>query len=205
MIALIDYGSGNIRSVFKALQHEGADVQLIGTPEGLKAADAVVLPGVGAFGDCVRGIQSRGMWEPLHAWLESGRPFLGICVGYQLLFDASEEAQDGTRGFGFFAGNVRRFTTPGLKVPQIGWNSLALTSPEHRLWRGLPPNPHVFFVHSYYPAPENAAEVIATTEYGEPFAAAVARGKVAGTQFHPEKSQTVGLQILRNFVELAAE
>ena len=203
MIALIDYGSGNIRSVFKALQHEGADVQLIGDPEGLKAADAVVLPGVGAFADCVHGIQSRGMWEPLHAWLESGRPFLGICVGYQLLFDESEEAQDGTRGFGFFAGKVRRFTTPGIKVPQIGWNSLDLS--DHPLWRGLPANPHVFFVHSYYPVPENPEETIATSTYGEPFAAAAARGNVAGTQFHPEKSQSVGLRILRNFVEMVAE
>ena len=203
MIALIDYGSGNIRSVYKALQHEGADVQLIGDPAGLKTADAVVLPGVGAFADCVQGIQSRGMWEPLHAWLESGRPFLGICVGYQLLFDTSEEAQDGTRGFGFFAGKVRRFTTPGLKVPQIGWNSLDLS--EHPLWRGLPQNPHVFFVHSYYPVPENPEETIATSTYGAPFAAAAARGNVAGTQFHPEKSQAVGLQILRNFVEMVGE
>ena len=201
MIALIDYGSGNIRSVFKALQHEGADVQLIGTPEGLKAADAVVLPGVGAFGDCVRGIQSRGLWKPLNDWLQSGRPFLGICVGYQLLFETSEEALDGTRGFGFFAGKVRRFTTPGLKVPQIGWNSLQFPATRHRLWEGLPENPHVFFVHSYYPAPQNPAETIASTEYGESFAAAAARGNVAGTQFHPEKSQKVGLRILRNFIQ----
>lgn len=202
MIALIDYGSGNIRSVFKALQHEGADVQLIGTPEGLAAADAVVLPGVGAFRDCVLGIQSRGMWEPIQAWLKSGRPFLGICVGYQLLFEESEEAQDGTRGFGFFAGKVKRFTTPGLKVPQIGWNSLDFTPSDHWLWRGLPAHPHVFFVHSYYPEPANPGETIATSDYGETFAAAAARGNVAGTQFHPEKSQKVGLQILRNFIEL---
>ena len=202
MIALIDYGSGNIRSVFKALQHEGADVRLIGDPAGLKTADSVVLPGVGAFGDCVRGIQSRGMWEPLQAWLQSGRPFLGICVGYQLLFEESEEAQDGTRGFGFFSGKVRRFTTPGLKVPQIGWNSLDCAP--HRLWNGLPQNPHVFFVHSYYPVAAHPAEAIATCTYGEPFAAAAARGNVAGVQFHPEKSQKVGLQILRNFVEQTA-
>lgn len=200
MIALIDYGSGNIRSVFKALQHEGADVQLIGTPEGLKSADAVLLPGVGAFGDCVRGIQTRGLWAPLNDWLQSGRPFLGICVGYQLLFEESEEATDGTRGFGFFSGKVRRFTTPGLKVPQIGWNSLEL-APECSLWKGLPENPHVFFVHSYYPEAKNSGEVIATCNYGESFAAAAARGQVAGVQFHPEKSQKVGLRILRNFVE----
>ncbi|MEI8234829.1 MAG: imidazole glycerol phosphate synthase subunit HisH [Verrucomicrobiota bacterium] len=204
MIALIDYGSGNIRSVFKALQHEGADVRLIGTPEGLAEADGVVLPGVGAFADCVEGITSRGMWEPLQAWLQSGRPFLGICVGYQLLFETSEEAPDSVRGFGFFAGKVRRFTTPGLKVPQIGWNSLAFPDPGHWLWNGLPANPHVFFVHSYYPEPQNPAEAIATCDYGIPFAAAAARGNIAGTQFHPEKSQTVGLRILKNFLDRTA-
>lgn len=204
MIALIDYGSGNIRSVHKALQHEGAAVELIGTPEGLGQAQAVVLPGVGAFADCVAGIKSRGMWEPLQAWLQSGRPFLGICVGYQLLFEESEEAADGARGFGFFKGKVRRFTTPGLKVPQIGWNSLSFPQPGHWLWQGLPANPHVFFVHSFYPVPAEDSEVAATSEYGEVFAAAAGRGNVAGTQFHPEKSQKVGLRILRNFVERVA-
>lgn len=204
MIALIDYGSGNIRSVFKALQHEGADVRLIGTPEGLAEADGVVLPGVGAFEDCVEGIASRGLWNPLQAWLQSGRPFLGICVGYQLLFETSEEAPESVRGFGFFAGKVKRFTTPGLKVPQIGWNSLAFPESGHWLWNGLPANPHVFFVHSYYPEPTNPAETIATCDYGVPFAAAAARGNVAGTQFHPEKSQAVGLRILRNFLDHTA-
>ncbi len=201
MIALIDYGSGNIRSVHKALQHEGADVQLIGTPEGLAHAEAVVLPGVGAFADCVKGIQVRGLWEPLQQWLQSGRPFLGICVGYQMLFEGSEEAPNGEAGFGFFKGQVKRFTTPGLKVPQIGWNSLEFPQPDHWLWQGLPANPHVFFVHSYFPAPAENSEVAATSEYGEVFAAAATRGNVAGTQFHPEKSQKVGLRILRNFVE----
>jgi glutamine amidotransferase len=201
MIALIDYGSGNIRSVHKALEHEGASVRLVGTPEGLAKADAVVLPGVGAFADCVAGIASRGLWEPLEAWLQSGKPFLGICVGYQMLFEESEEATDGSRGFGFFPGKVKRFDTPEIKVPQIGWNALKLTPPDHPLWRGLPENPHVFFVHSYYPVPSNPAEAIATADYGVPFAAAAARGNVAGVQFHPEKSQKVGLQILRNFIE----
>ena len=201
MIALIDYGSGNIRSVYKALQHEGADVLLTSNPEDLEQASAVVLPGVGAFGDCVRGIQSRGMWAPLQRWLGSGKPFLGICVGYQLLFDESEEALDGSRGFGFFAGKVKRFTTPGLKVPQIGWNALSLQQPDHLLWRGLPENPHVFFVHSYFPAPADPEVVTATADYGEEFAAATALGNVAGVQFHPEKSQGVGLRILRNFID----
>ena len=205
MIALIDYGSGNIRSVFKALEHEGGDVQLVGTAEGLERASAVVLPGVGAFADCVAGIRSRGLWEPIEAWLHSGKPFLGICVGYQLLFDESEEATDGSRGFGFFKGKVKRFTDPALKVPQIGWNALNFTAPAHPLWSGLPGNSHVFFVHSYFPVPESAEAVIATAEYGETFAAAAATGNVAGVQFHPEKSQAVGLRILRNFVEAAAQ
>jgi glutamine amidotransferase len=201
MIALLDYGSGNIRSVTNALKHEGAPVELVAAPERLAEADAVVLPGVGAFGDCVRGLQSRGLWEPVREWLAADRPFLGICVGYQMLFDESEESP-GVRGFGFFAGKVRRFATPGIKVPQIGWNRLELTP--HPLWGGLPPEPHVYFVHSYFPAPADPAIVIARAHYGEPFAAAAARGRIAAVQFHPEKSQSAGLRILRNFLASAA-
>ncbi len=199
MIALIDYGSGNIRSVSKALQHEGADVQLVSTPDELGKADAVVLPGVGDFGDCARNIKSRGLWEPLQDWMRADKPFLGICVGYQLLFDSSEESPDES-GFGFFHGAVKRFRTPGLKVPQIGWNELEFTNGNNTLWRGLPESPHVFFVHSYFPAPEDESVVTARTTYGETFASAAAKGNVAGVQFHPEKSQDVGLAILRNFV-----
>ena len=201
MIALIDYGSGNIRSVLKALQHEGAEVKLVSTAEELAQAEAVILPGVGAFSDCVQGIRSRGLWEPLQAWLDAGKPFLGICVGYQMLFETSEEATDGAQGFGFFKGSVKRFATPGLKVPQIGWNALTFTQPEHPLWAGLPQRAHVFFVHSYYTLPVDPAEITATSAYGETFAASAARGNVAGVQFHPEKSQSVGLRILRNFIQ----
>jgi imidazole glycerol phosphate synthase glutamine amidotransferase subunit len=197
MLALIDYGSGNIHSVINALRHEGADVELISDPARLADADAVVLPGVGAFGDCVRGLQSRGLWEPIAAWLAADKPFLGICVGYQMLFDESEESP-GVRGFGFFPGKVKRFTTPGLKVPQIGWNQLDLTP--NPLWRGLPAQPHVYFVHSYFPDSTDASVITARSTYGETFAAAAARSRVAGVQFHPEKSQAVGLGILRNFI-----
>ena len=199
MIALIDYGSGNIRSVSKALQHEGADVELISSPGGLEKADAVVLPGVGAFGDCVRNLKSRNLWDPMRVWLDSGKPFLGICVGYQLLFDSSEE-DPVEKGFGFFPGRVRRFSTPGIKVPQIGWNSLEFTQPSHPLWNGLPSEPYVFFVHSYYPVPEEESVITSRTTYGETFAASAARGRVAAVQFHPEKSQAIGLAILRNFI-----
>jgi len=199
MLALIDYGSGNIRSVTNALQHEGANVELVSDPARLGDADGIVLPGVGAFGDCVRGLQTRGLWEPLAAWLAADRPFLGICVGYQMLFEESEESP-GVRGFGFFGGKVKRFTRPGLKVPQIGWNQLDLANPAHPLWRGLPPGPHVYFVHSFFPEPTDPSVVTARTTYGETFAASAACGRAIGVQFHPEKSQAIGLAILRNFI-----
>lgn len=197
MLALIDYGSGNIHSVINALRHEGADVELVSDPARLSEAEAIVLPGVGAFGDCVRGLQTRGLWNPLAAWLAADKPFLGICVGYQMLFEESEESP-GVRGFGFFAGKVKRFRSPGLKIPQIGWNQLDLRP--HPLWRGLPALPHVYFVHSFFPDSNDPAVVIARATYGETFAAAAAQGQVAGVQFHPEKSQAVGLGILRNFI-----
>lgn len=200
MIALIDYGSGNIRSVINALRHEHAEVELTSDAARIAEADAVVLPGVGAFGDCVRGLQSRGLWEPLAEWLAADKPFLGICVGYQMLFESSEESP-GVKGFGFFQGEVKRFTSPGIKVPQIGWNQLDLVQPGHTLWRDLPANPHVYFVHSYYPEPGDDSVVTSRSTYGETFAASAARGQTAGVQFHPEKSQAIGLGILRNFIQ----
>jgi glutamine amidotransferase len=165
----------------------------------LNLAKAVILPGVGAFGDCIHQLRQRGFWEPIAEWLKNDRPFLGICVGYQALFEGSEESP-GAAGFGFFKGQVRKFQEPGLKVPQIGWNSLELSQP-HALWKGLPPNPHVYFVHSYYPEPTKPSETTARCHYGVPFAAAASRGNISGVQFHPEKSQTIGLAILRNFLE----
>lgn len=202
MIALIDYGSGNLRSVSKALEREGADVRLVDSPAGLAEADAVVLPGVGAFGDCVRNLKERGLWEPIGAWLESGKPFLGICLGYQLLFDSSEETP-GVKGFGFFPGKVKRFNDAGLKIPHMGWNTLDRNN--HHLWQGLPTNPYVFYVHSYFPVPDDDSIVTSRTTYGETFAASVARGNVAAMQFHPEKSQETGLAILKNFIRSIPE
>ncbi len=197
MIALIDYGSGNVRSVFNALKSLGADVKLTANPDEIRAAQRVVLPGVGAFADCVSGLKERGLWEVMQGCLTSEQPFLGICVGYQMLFEESEESP-GVRGFGFFEGKVRRFATPGMKVPQIGWNTLDLTP--HALWATLPAQPHVYFVHSYYCEPADPSAIIARSTYGETFAAAAARDNVAGVQFHPEKSQAVGLRILANFL-----
>ena len=198
MIALIDYGSGNLRSVEKALTHIGAEVMRVDSPEKLSTADAIVLPGVGAFKDCADNLRNRDLWDPLQEFLRSGKPFLGICVGYQLLFEGSEE-NPGTSGLGFFSGQVRRFSTPQLKIPQIGWNTLETN--DSLLWRGLPSDPYVFFVHSFFPAPNDSSVVSAKTAYGETFAAAASKGNVHGVQFHPEKSQANGLRILQNFVE----
>ena len=202
LVGLIDYGSGNLRSVGKALSKIGAQVELLASPERLDAVDAVVLPGVGAFGDCAGQLRSRGLWEPLAAWLRAERPFLGICLGYQLLFESSEETP-GVAGFGRFEGAVRRFHAPGLKVPQIGWNALDFSQPDARLWRGLADGSHVYFVHSYHPTPADRGVVAATTDYGGPFAAAVEQGNTMGVQFHPEKSQAAGLTMLRNYVDAA--
>jgi len=173
-------------------------VRLTGSPQELAEADAVVLPGVGAFGDCARNLKERSLWEPLSEWLAAGKPFLGICLGYQLLFESSEETP-GVPGFGFFRGKVKRFDDAGLKIPHMGWNTLDLVA--HPLWKGLPENPSVFFVHSYFPVPEDESIITSRTTYGERFAASVARGRIAAMQFHPEKSQAIGLAILRNFIQ----
>ena len=199
LLGLIDYGSGNLRSVSNALARIGARVEMLATPDRLEDMDAVVLPGVGAFGDCAHQLQQRALWEPIANWLQADRPFLGVCLGYQLLFESSEETP-GVAGFGRFPGQVKRFAAPGLKVPQIGWNSLQFTQPEARLWRGLADGAHVYFVHSYYPDPVDRRAVAATADYGVPFAAAIEEGNTMGVQFHPEKSQEAGLAMLRNFV-----
>jgi glutamine amidotransferase len=201
-IGLIDYGSGNLRSVGKAALKVGAQIETLSSPERIQAMDAIILPGVGAFGDCALQLRARGLWEPLAEWLEADRPFLGICLGYQLLFETSEESP-GVRGFGRFAGAVRRFDTPGLKVPQIGWNSLHLKKPASRLWQDVAEGSYVYFVHSYYPVPFDPGIVSATADYGVPFAAAAEEGALSGCQFHPEKSQEAGLAMLHNFVHAA--
>lgn len=205
MIGLINYGSGNIRSVSKALEREGGSVRFVSTPDEFSEISAVVLPGVGAFGDCARNLRERNLWKPLQDWISADKPFLGICVGYQLLFDSSEESPE-ERGFGFFPGRVKRFTSPGLKVPQIGWNNLEFgdaanpANRDHPLWDGLPADPFVYFVHSFFPETDDDAAVIARTTYGETFVSAAARGNITGVQFHPEKSQENGLRILKNFI-----
>jgi glutamine amidotransferase len=204
VIALIDYGSGNLRSVEKALLHVGADVRLATRPEELRDARAVVLPGVGAFDDCIQALRKQELMPALKAFIEGGRPFLGICVGYQALFERSEEFNSRQAGLGVFPGKVIRFSGANrLKVPQIGWNQLQITRPECPLYKDVREGSYVYFVHSFYPEPFNPSIVATRTEYGETFASSVWRDNVYATQFHPEKSQTVGLQLLKNFVALA--
>lgn len=206
VIALLDYGSGNLRSVHKALLKVGATVQLVQSPEDMRDAGAVVLPGVGAFDDCLNALRRQELLEAAREFIQSGRPFLGICVGYQALFEKSEEFNSCASGLGIFGGKVVRFAgANGLKIPQIGWNQLVITRPDCPLYRDVPNGSYVYFVHSFFPQPTDDSIVATCTEYGETFASSVWRDNVFATQFHPEKSQKVGLQLLRNFVELVAK
>lgn len=202
-LALIDYGSGNLRSVTKALQLVGAQVQRIADGPLPDDAAAVVLPGVGAFGDSVKQLRNRGLFDQVRHWIAEGRRFLGVCLGYQLLFESSEESP-GVQGFGILKGTVRRFPVTGLKVPHIGWNQIHWGAEARTILPGLPEDPFVYFVHSYYPEPREASLIAATACYGVQFAAAVATKTLLATQFHPEKSQQSGLAILRQFVSSLA-
>ena len=201
MIAIIDYQMGNLRSVQKGFEKIGQPAQIVSDPQQLKAATKVVLPGVGAFGDAMQELTQRGFVDPLREWLEQDRPFLGICLGLQLLFDRSFEGGE-HRGLGVLAGEVLRFDVPApLKVPHMGWNELQLQKPAPIL-EGINSGDHLYFVHSYYVAPEDSEVVAVEADYGGPFCAMVWRGQLFATQFHPEKSQQVGLQILENFSRL---
>jgi glutamine amidotransferase len=205
MIGIVDYGIGNLRSVQKAFQHVGGEAVFVRTSEEIAQVDALVLPGVGNFGDCVRSLAKSGMWDDVLAWANSEKPFFGICVGYQMLFESSEEAP-GEKGLGVFAGQVRKFSDgSGLKIPQIGWNTVKVLQPDAPLLSGISNGDYVYFVHSYYAAPKDSAIIALETTYGDTFAAAVARGNLLATQFHPEKSQRAGLQMLKNFVTLSAK
>ena len=202
MIALLDYGAGNVRSVQKALTAAGGDVQLVPNPETVAQADAVVLPGVGAFDDCINAMQRQELFEAARAFVSTGKPFLGICIGYQALFEKSEEFNSCAAGLGIFEGSVVRFPDAEVKVPQIGWNEVQFTKPDCPIIQGIESGSHFYFVHSYYPQPKDESIVATRTEYGVDFASAVWRDNVFATQFHPEKSQKVGLQLLTNFVNL---
>lgn len=205
-VTIVDYGIGNLRSIEKAFEAIGASVHRTDHPDDLRRADRLVLPGVGAFGACIGEIRRRGLEQPIHAFVETGRPFIGVCVGMQLLFEESDERGQHT-GLGLLPGRVVRFPERSaasdelLKVPHMGWNTIEPRLSDS-LFEGLPQESFFYFVHSYHPQPSNDSDILATTKYGHTFPAVVGRDNVFGVQFHPEKSQHNGLRILRNFAAL---
>jgi imidazole glycerol-phosphate synthase subunit HisH len=202
-IVVVDYDAGNLRSVERALLAVGQCPRVTSDPRAVEHAEALVLPGVGSAQDCMRKLTSRELVEPLRAYAASGRPFLGVCVGLQLLFDSSDEG-GGVECLGILPGTVRRFPTgSGLKVPQIGWNAV-WPNGDHPILDGIPGGTYFYFVHSYYADPANAEMTVGYAEYGTNFAAIVARDNIVATQFHPEKSAAMGLRIYANFGRIAA-
>ena len=203
MIALLDYGSGNLRSAHRALLKVGAEVRVVQRSEEIGDAQGMVLPGVGAFDDCMNALRKQELLEAARGFIQTGRPFLGICVGYQALFERSDEFNSCAAGLGLFGGSVVRFTERhGLKIPQIGWNQIRITKDDCPIYRGITDGSYVYFVHSFFPKPTNPGIIATHTDYGDTFASSVWRDNVFATQFHPEKSQKVGLRLLHNFTEL---
>jgi len=200
IIGLVDYGRGNLRSVQRALEHAGATVLLVRSPDDAQRCAAIVVPGVGSFGDCARQLRDAGLWDFILQWIVSDRPYFGICLGYHLLFESSEESP-GVSGFGAIAGRVVHFPRgEGRKIPHMGWNQIRLNTPDTRLMMGLGNDPSFYFVHSYYPVPEDPSIVTSVCNYGVDFAASISTGRICAVQFHPEKSQALGLTMLRNFI-----
>lgn len=204
-IAVVDYDMGNLHSACKGLEKAGAIAKITDSPIEIAAADAVVLPGVGAFDPTVQNIRARGLEAPIKKEIASGKPFLGICMGLQVLFESSEEGKE--PGLGIVGGTVRHFRPePGITIPHMGWNQLEMTQPECPLWQQLPAQPWVYFVHSYYVAPTTPQICAATVTHGsQTVTAAIAKDNIMAVQFHPEKSSTAGLQILSNFVTYVRE
>ena len=202
MLAVIDYGAGNLRSVMHALGYLKAEnVQLVQRPEEMEGATKLILPGVGAFGAGMQQLHAQDLVEPIREAVANGLPYLGICLGMQFLFEGSDEMGE-HEGLGILKGRVTRFPAfEDLKVPHMGWNTLDIQR-ESLLLQNMPEQPYAYFVHSYYCVPDDANDVLISVNYGIPFTAAVERENVYGVQFHPEKSQQVGLQILRNFLAL---
>ena len=198
MLAVIDYGVGNLFSVEKAFAYLNIDVKVTSSEDDLKSAEQIVLPGVGAFGDCMKNLHATGLIPTIKEEISNGKKFLGICVGLQILFESSEESPN-VDGLKIFRGSVRKINADNLKIPHMGWNSI--DTRDEKIFRGLK-NPYVYFVHSYHAQPEDRSVVVATSEYGEEITAAVKRDNVTAVQFHPEKSGDVGQQILKNWIEV---
>ena len=206
MIAIVDYGMGNLRSVSKAFQSQEFPAVVTRDPQEISIASGLALPGVGAFGDCVKNLSEYGLIEPILKFIDSGKPFLGICLGLQVLFEESEEAP-GVKGLGLIKGKVVRFPdfkAEHLKVPHMGWNQVTITK-ETPVLKGVPENSWFYFVHSYYPEPEDDGVSAVKTTYGFEFTAAIAKDNIFASQFHPEKSSELGLKIIRNFSALCGE
>ena len=200
MIAIVDYGMGNLRSVSKAFQSQEFPAIVTNNPEDISKATGLVLPGVGAFGDCVKNLTEYGLVDPILKFIDSGKPFLGICLGLQVLFEESEEAP-GVKGLGLIKGRVVRFPNlkdKGLKVPHMGWNQVTITK-DVPILNGVPENSWFYFVHSYYTSPEDDSVSAVKTTYGFEFTAAVQKDNIFASQFHPEKSSTLGLKMIQNF------
>ena len=202
-VGIVDYGRGNIRSVENAFLAIGADTVLVTRPEQLQDITHLVLPGQGEFGDCAANLKKQGMFEAIREWTAENKPYLGICVGYQLIFEKSVESPS-AEGLALLPGTVKRFPNVGLKIPHMGWNSISPSHPDDALWKDMPANPFFYFVHSYYPEPGDTEHIAASCDYAVSFAAAVRRGNLVATQFHPEKSQHNGLQLLRNFLAVTS-
>ena len=203
MLSILDYGMANLRSVQKAFERNGHAAQIISSPEQVKAADRLVVPGVGAFRDAIALLDRTGLSDAIRDHVRTGKPMMGICLGLQLLMDVGRE--DGThKGLGIIPGECVRFTVDAgplhLKVPHMGWNALKVERPAP-LFKDLPANPYVYFVHSYYVVPKEASVIAATADYGGPFVTAIWKDNIMATQFHPEKSQEIGARILKNFAE----
>jgi glutamine amidotransferase len=204
LIAVIDYGMGNLRSVEKALEISGARTRVTDRPSDLERAEKIVFPGVGAFGEAMRELKRLRLIGPIRNAIARGKPFLGLCLGLQLLFEKSEEAP-GVRGLCVLRGGVKRFRSQFLKIPHMGWNDIASRRPTaagRKILKGLPDGSYMYFVHSYYVVPKDKSVILTTTDYGMEFVSGIARDNVYGFQFHPEKSQGLGLKILKNFVRL---
>ena len=202
-LVVVDYGMGNLRSVSKAFESQGARVKVSSSPKDVRDASKIVLPGVGAFTAAVKELEKRGLAEAIVNKIRSGTPYLGLCLGLQLLFDSSEETigKGHAKGFGIIPGKVKKFKVK-LKVPHMGWNTLSVKKKNCPLFDGVRADDAFYFVHSYYGEPKDKSWTLATTDYGKPFCSAVWKDNVFATQFHPEKSQAAGLGIIRNFIEL---
>lgn len=200
-IAIIDYDMGNLHSVCKGLEKAGANPIITDSPQVIAQADGVVLPGVGSFDPAIQHLQQRDLIIPIKDFIKSGKPFLGICLGLQILFESSEEGNE--KGLGIIKGKVKRFQSePNLTIPHMGWNKLNLINVAHPLWHNLPPSPYIYFVHSYFVSPDDSQVIAAQVTHGkQTITAAIASENIMAVQFHPEKSSEHGLQILTNFVD----